>query len=185
VGLNVLWILTVAPALSARTSVALKSQIRAILRPAAPELSVWSTMLVTLSAGVSLVLSPNLTPSQAVDQNVFVTPTAKLDTFAKISDALKSQIHATRHHAVQELRAWLITLEIPSAGVSLVLYQNQTPSPAVDQNVFVTLIAKQDMFARTRSALKNQTHATHRLVVLEPPAWSTTSETLSADASLD
>jgi hypothetical protein len=65
-------------------------------------------------------------------------------------------------------------------GVSLVLYQNQTPSPAVDQNVFVTLIAKQDMFARTRSALKNQTLATHRLVVLEPPAWSITLETLSA-----
>jgi hypothetical protein len=74
---------------------------------------------------VSLVLSPNLTPSQAVDQNVFVTPTAKLDTFAKISDALKSQIHATRHHAVQELRAWLITLEIPSAGKKFSLWKTK------------------------------------------------------------
>ena len=71
--------------------------------------------------GVNLVWFLSLTPSLDVDLSAFVTLTAKLATFAKISVALKNLIHATHLHAVQEQLAWSTILAIPSAGIFISL----------------------------------------------------------------
>jgi len=65
---------------------------------------------------VSLDLFPSLTPSLDVDLNVSVILTANQVTFAKTSDALKSQILATHHLVVLEQLAWSTMLEILFAG---------------------------------------------------------------------
>jgi hypothetical protein len=118
--LSVWLTLTVATVLFAKTNAASKSPILATHHPVVLVLLVWSILLVTPSVGVNQALSPSLTQSPAVDLSVFVTLTAKQDSFARTRNVLRNQIHATHLLAALVPFAWLTFLETPSAGVSLV-----------------------------------------------------------------
>jgi hypothetical protein len=65
---------------------------------------------------VSQALFPNQTQLPGVVPNVSVILIVKQGLFARISAALKNQIHATHHLVDLELLAWLTISEILFAG---------------------------------------------------------------------
>jgi len=100
-----------------------------------------------------------------VDLNVSEIQIVNRGTSARAKDVLLNQIHVTQTHVGQEQSVQLQELAMPSVDANQDSFQILIPSLDANLNVSLTLIAKEDLFVKTRNVLRSQILVSHLHVV--------------------